>query len=181
MSYEQLIRNWHAKASEEDYFVKFMFEYLAFIAYVKNKLYVGDSKHDRPAIQALKIPNDFRDEYLRTITTDADLRNAWTKLKEELERVPLMDTSQGGDVEEIKWWNCSHDNSNQMTLQERTKTKGVIHSLEDWENMVEFWYSVRNNLFHGTKDPEIKRNKLLVTCGYQTLKKLVSLFIKKMQ
>jgi hypothetical protein len=44
-----------------------------------------------------------------------------------------------------------------------------VRSLSDWGNMVEFWYSVRNNLFHGTKDPNIKRDCFLVEHAYRTL------------
>jgi len=35
--YYSLIKNWHSKASEEDYFSKFMFEYMAFIAYLRTQ------------------------------------------------------------------------------------------------------------------------------------------------
>ncbi len=35
--------------------------------------------------------------------------------------------------------------------------------------MVEFWYAVRNNLFHGGKNPTIKRDCFLVEHAYRTL------------
>ncbi len=35
--YYNLIKGWHSKASSDDYFGKFMFEYLAFIAYLKTQ------------------------------------------------------------------------------------------------------------------------------------------------
>lgn len=40
-SYRALIKNWHRKAGEQDYFSKYVFEYLAFIAYLKTQLYAG--------------------------------------------------------------------------------------------------------------------------------------------
>lgn len=47
MDYKDLIKNWHNKASDEDYFSKFVFEYLAFIASLKTQLYKTVAK-DRP-------------------------------------------------------------------------------------------------------------------------------------
>ena len=47
---------------------------------------------------------------------------------------------------------------------------GVIHDLKDWENMVEFWYSIRNNLFHGAKNPQDERDQFLIENGYKTLR-----------
>ena len=46
--------------------------------------------------------------------------------------------------------------------------------------MVEFWYSVRCNLFHGAKYLEKARDKLLVECGYKTLKELLEIFINQL-
>ncbi len=63
MTYEKLIRSWHIKASEEDYFSKFMFEYLAFIAYVKTKFSNGNPQY-RNAIQTLKRNEAMKDQYL---------------------------------------------------------------------------------------------------------------------
>ena len=83
------------------------------------------------------------------------------------------------NIEEIKWWNCSYDNLEQMTDDEKNKLKGVIHSLNDWENMVEFWYSIRNNLFHGSKNPENERDQFLAKYGFKTLKELMEIFINE--
>lgn len=44
--------------------------------------------------------------------------------------------------------------------------------------MVEFWYSVRCNLFHGAKYLEKARDKFLVECGYKTLKELLKVLFR---
>lgn len=182
MDYDSLIRNWHTRAGEEDYFSKFVFEYLAFIAYVKTRLYFSrDSSRtvtDRNAIQQLKRDEEIEQKYLECIQYDKELKNAWQKIENELNCAPLGKVSRL-EVEEIKWWNCSHDNLNEKTLDEEKKISGVLHSLDDWENMIEFWYSIRNNLFHGGKDPEKERDQLLVEFGYKTLRELVTILLNK--
>jgi len=178
MDYKRLIRNWHARASEEDYFSKFVFEYLAFIAYLKTQLYPSrDPKKtitDRNAIQQLKRDRGIKRTYLECIEHNLELKNAWERIKTELDSAPLGNVSRSENVEEIKWWNCSHDNPNQKTENEKKRMSGILHSLEDWENMIEFWYSIRNNLFHGGKDPEVERDQLAVEFGYKTLSELVT-------
>ncbi|HEX2792143.1 MAG TPA: hypothetical protein VHO23_00250, partial [Candidatus Paceibacterota bacterium] len=57
--------------------------------------------------------------------------------------------------------------------------QGKIRNLEDWENMVEFWHSIRNNLFHGSKNPQDERDQLLIGNGYKTLNPLVELFLAR--
>jgi len=181
MDYDNLIRNWHTRAGEEDY-SKFVFEYLAFIAYVKTKLYFSrDSSRtvtDRDAIQQLKRDEDIERRYSDHIQDKPELKKAWQKIKSELERSPLGNVSRSEYVEEIKWWNCSHKNLSEKTSDEESKISGVLHSLDDWENMIEFWYSIRNNLFHGGKDPEKGRDQRLVEFGYKTLRELVTILLR---
>jgi hypothetical protein len=106
MDYSQLIRNWHAKASEENYFSKFVFEYLAFIAFLRKKRFI-DCEKDRCALHKLKS-DSVKDLLLQKIKTDKSLKRAWEKTIEELRRARLNNISGGGDnVEEVKWWNCS--------------------------------------------------------------------------
>lgn len=183
MDYNSLIINWHARASQEDYFSKFVFEYLAFIAHVKTQLYPSrDPKQtviDRNAIQQLKRDKGKKQGYLECIKHNSELKKAWEKIKSELDVARLGNVSRSELVEEIKWWNCSHENLNEKTLDEQHKISGVLHSLEDWENMVEFWYSIRNNLFHGGKDPEKERDQLVVEFGYKTLRELVTMLLNE--
>ena len=71
----------------------------------------------------------------------------------------------------------SHNRLEEQTEEEKRKLKGVIHSLKDWENIVEFWHSIRNNLFHGAKDPEKERDQFAVKYGYKTLKELIEMLL----
>ena len=185
MNYEQLIKNWHTKASREDYFSKFIFEYLAFIAYLKKQKYRENEPNkdtDRNAIQKLKIDTHIKNLYLEKINSKIILKKDWEKIKEELDRAPLGNVSGNQDIaEEIKWWNCSHNQCNQKTGEERRMSNGVIHSLDDWENMVEFWHSIRNNLFHAAKNPKDDRDQLVVKYGYKTLRELMKIFLNEMR
>jgi hypothetical protein len=176
MDYDQLIKNWHAKASNEDYFSKFVFEYLAFTAFLRKKKF-KDCKSDRCALQHLK-QCAVKSAYLSKVQSDIGLKRSWEKIKKELERAPLGDVSGGGDaVEAVKWWNCSHLDFQSQTNEEKNRIKGIIHSFEDWENMVEFWGVVRNNLFHGGKNPEERRDNILVEHGFVTLRALMEILL----
>lgn len=177
MNYDQLIKNWHTKASDEDYFSKFVFEYLAFIACLRTKKF-QESQSDRGALQKLKRDHFFKDRYLDSINEGE--KQSWNLLKIEFDTNGRLGNASGlRNVEELKWWNCSCDDLNQQTEDDKGKIKGVLHSLEDWENMVEFWRAIRDNLFHGSKDPEERRDKLVVEYGYKTLKPLVELLINE--
>ena len=184
MDYIQLIKNWHAKASEEDYFSKFVFEYLAFIAYLKTQKYPSNDRMrsvtDRSVVQQLKREQVIKNNYLSRVRRSQELRHAWQKLKEELDRSPLGNVSRNPElVEQIRWWNCSHDNLGEKTDEEKRRACGILQSLDDWENMVEFWHSIRNNLFHGGKDPEAERDQLIVKNGYLTLRELSEIFLNE--
>jgi hypothetical protein len=186
LDYAQLIKNWHTKASDEDYFSKFVFEYLAFIAYLKTKKYPSpDSRRsvsDREAIQNFKREQGIKNSYLSRVHNSQELTTAWAELKDELDKSPLGNVTRNPDVaEEIVYWNCSHNHLEQKTLAEKARRCGVLNSLDDWENMVEFWHSIRNNLFHGGKDPEVDRDQLAVRIGYLTLSRLVDLLLEEPQ
>jgi len=165
-NYNALIIGWHNKAKRGDYFSKYIFEYLAFTAYLKSRVDL-DSSTDRATIQKLKRDERLKKEYLDRIKNDTefDLQGTWIALIEELERQPLHNSSRDYDYPEIDgWWNTSGGRIEESKIEE-----GVIHSLNDWENMIEFWYGVRNNLFHGGKDPNLKRDLFLVEHAFKTL------------
>lgn len=173
MDIDRLIKNWHNKASEgEDYFSKFVFEYLAFIAILRKKKFRYENK-DRPVIQKFKQDDPTKTAYLQRIQNRKELRKAWKSITSEFDKIPFQHSNGS------PWWNCSHLNLNQQTTEEKRKRKGVIHNLDDWENMVEFLYLVRNNLFHGEKDPERKRDEFVVEFGYKTLRELVELLLEE--
>lgn len=178
MDLQRLIRNWHIKAGGEDYFSKFTFEYLAFIAFVKNNKY-PEANDDRSTIQQLKRDSNPRNGYLQLVQTNRELRRNWEQIKNEFDREPFHDAARvNSGRDEYPWWNCSHERRDSKSCEERIKRNGVIHSLDDWENMIEFWYCVRNNLFHGAKDPEHRRDQFAVEYAYKTLRELVELFLK---
>ena len=147
------------------------FQYLAFIAYVKNILYF-DFSSDRLAIQRLKRDERIRGGYLDRVSQDEYLQKCWAEIIEELNRKPLHNSPYDLDAPEIdKWWNSEGD----QPCHEDNLSSGIIHSLDDWANMVEYWGSVRNNLFHGGKSPENGRDAFLVEHAFITLRALVEI------
>ena len=180
MDYNSLIKNWHVKADNEiDYFSKFVFEYLSFIAYLKTQLFTDIDK-DRSAIQKLKQNTAIKTQYLNTVQSNPSLQNSWKEIRNKLVAKSLVNESVNS-TDDVKWWNCSHYDLINKTEEEKRKQKGVIHSLDDWENMIEFWYSIRNNLFHAYKNPEDDRDHFLVEYGCKTLSKLMVILLNENQ
>jgi hypothetical protein len=189
VNYNQLIRNWHNKeTSNEDYFSKFVFEYLAFIAYLRTQKYPS-SKDDRTALQNLKQDSDLKDTYLNKLNQHE--KNSWNILITEFTtNAKFGNASSLNGVEELRWWNhtCNTDNSD---IKKKSgcgdlpygytefddNMKSIIFNEKDWPNMIEFWCAVRNNLFHGSKDPERPRDQLVVKHGYKTLYPLVEMLL----
>jgi hypothetical protein len=164
-SYDPLIVSWHEKAKEGDYFSRFVFEYLAFVALLQNKLFIGAGS-DRKAIQALKRDTDRARTYVTSIANHELLRRLWQDVMTELGQTPLHNSSRDLDYPKIDvWWN----NTSFEPKKDDNSPQGAVRSLSDWGNMVEFWYGVRNNLFHGGKDPTIRRDCFLVEHAYRTL------------
>lgn len=167
--YDALIRNWHAKTKDGDYFSKFIFEYLAFMAFLKSHIALG-SISERAAIQALKKHSQAKQIYLDLVKKDSSLRSVVSSLVKELKRKPLHNSSRDYDNPEIDgWWNSPGDAPDTTSK----RRKGVIHSSADWENMVEYWYGIRNNLFHAGKDPGVERDQFLVEHAFKTLNSFV--------
>lgn len=181
MNYLELINNWHRKASDEtnDYFSKYVFEYLAFIAALVTQFYSGRNiQNDRQALQLLKRDSDLKQEYFDKISQIPGLKDVWEEIKIRLDDIPLGQVTLGdNDAEEIKWWNCSHSHCNQKTDEEEEMQTGILRDLTDWENMIEFWVSIRNNLFHCTKNPESNRDQFVVESGYKTIKEVVPILL----
>lgn len=178
-NYKSLIAGWHEKAAADaDYFSRFVFEYLAFIAHLKNNVYFTERK-DRDAIQALKRDLRRGELYVQAVQSSKDLLQVAESLINELQRNPLHNSSLDLDNPEIdKWWNCSLQ---RLPRNDDGQPRGIIRSPVDWENTVEFWYSVRNNLFHGGKSPDIKRDVFLVEHAYKTLAVFMSIEIESLE
>lgn len=174
-SYYPLIEAWHEKAVKGDTFSRYVFQYLAFIAHLKNNLFY-DVRSDRDAIQKLKRDSGICHEYLDRVEREADLNKCWNQVITKLAERPLYNSSSDPDCPEIdKWWNSSEERPNTGD----DLLGGRVHSLDDWSNMVEYWYSVRNNLFHGGKNPNANRDAFLVENAFQTLRPLMDMELKK--
>ena len=176
MDYNQLIRNWHTKAADEDFFSKYVFEYLAFIGFLKRVKFINQNG-DSNAVRELKNDTHNMGTYLEKIEQTPELKEAWGKIIHELDARPLGEVDENnGDVHTIWYWSCSCENINNPK-NHICEEQGKIRGLHDWKNMVEFWHSIRNNLFHGSKDPHDERDQLLVENGYKTLHPLVEILL----
>lgn len=172
-----LIKGWHAKAGEqEDYFSKYVFEYLSFVAHLKNNLFT--ETQDRRAIQELKMSASLRENYFEAVSKSSELTDVWMTTIEELKLRPLHNSSHDFDFPEIdRWWNSSgYSPSTDIKLK-----KGIIHDITDWQNMVEYWVAVRNNLFHGGKNPNLKRDQFLVKNAYLTMSPFMDYHIQRLK
>lgn len=153
-NYDRLIYSWYKKSTEEDYFSKFIFLDLAFVALLRKKYFVN-SKIDRDAIKAIKKADKIKSTYLEFIKKDREIEATFEALIRELKKEPLKNVSRNnGKIEELS-----------------------IKDKEDWENLIEFIYTVRNNLFHGEKNPEEFRDWSMVYYAYGLLKPLVEILI----
>ncbi len=159
-----LIKNWHEKA-KEDYFSRYIFEYLAFEAFLKkykyseNEIYqkAGNIK-ERSYIQNIKNDANYLNNWQLLVQSRKDLQKTVQELVGFLQNEPL--------VSDVCWWGCISFYYNQCPT---TNPKGVILNEGDFVNIVEFWYQARNNLFHAGKNPDNKRDEKLVTYAYTTL------------
>ena len=105
MDIDQLTKKWHKKASkEDDYFSKFMSEYVAFIAFLGRQKFKDEST-DRGVIQALKRDDDTKKYYLQRISKDKPLKEAWESIISKFEKQPFRHSN--GSTR----WNCSHEPS----------------------------------------------------------------------
>lgn len=134
------IKSWREIAVEQgDNFVKFALEYFAFNALAR--LYLAPN--DEVVIDRQLINKVKQNEGYKNYILTHNQR--WVaKLKEELSQKPLINLA-------------------------REREHIVIRNEEDWENIVEAVYLIRNNLFHGYKYPGDKRDQDLVEIGYNLL------------
>lgn len=156
MDYYELIIQWFNRASTEtELFTKYIFLYIAFTAFLTQ---TRESLTDRDRINVLKNSPEAKDYYLKLISTNSELKNRLTALVSELKINPIK--------------NISRPNDRNWKLQD-----GKLENENDWENLVEFWYRVRNNLFHGHKAPEFERDRMLVEFAFLTLYPLMKNFV----
>ncbi len=157
-NYPDLIKQWFERSkSESDVFTKYIFLYISFIAFLTQE---NPGKRDRGMIESLKDAQDAKSYYLSLVRNNVELRATTQNLVSDLRKQPIRNDTRRNDTN----WRGNED--------------GVIQDETDWENLVEYWYRVRNNLFHGRKEPEFTRDQDLVTYAYWTLAPLMANFIK---
>jgi len=153
-NYDQLIFSWYKRSTEEDYFSKFIFLYLDFNASLMKKFFVN-SREDRQEIESLKKADKIKETYFSLIEINREIVVSFESLIIELQGKHLRNTSRNkGEIKEI-----------------------IIKDAQDWSNLIEFVYTVRNNLFHGTKNPEEFRDWSMVCYAYILLKPLAEIMI----
>lgn len=155
------VESWHERAqNEEDPFVKFIFDYLAFVAVI-NQRYPNE-RTDRQKIQALK-----RDGTIKSCYLDKINENQVQKIIKTLNKNPIKNVTRRNT-----YWNC--DKARDCHNKEND---GKINSSGDFINMVEFIYRARNNLFHGKKGYKIDRDALIMKYGFIFINPLVDVII----
>ena len=161
--YWEAFNNWHKKAKEEeDYFIKFILEYISFIAFL---VQIDPSIRDRNLIQKLKRNNTIKRNYLAQV--DSDIIK---DLMKELELKPIKNVTKPND----KWWDCDTENP----LDVVSRNDGKLRSIDDFINITEFIYRARNNLFHGKKGLNYERDLTIVKYGYKLLNPLMEVVLK---
>lgn len=159
-----LIKNWHEKA-KEDYFSRYTFEYLAFEAFLKKYKYdekdiinISGNKNERSYIQRMKNDAYYPLAWVILVNRNRELNRLINELIVILKESPITTGSN--------WWNCLDYNVRNTQIEHST---GIIKNTNDFINIIEFWYQVRNNFFHANKDPDNERDSKLVMYAQQTL------------
>jgi len=165
MSSELLKRvdSWHNRANkEEDYFVKFIFDYLAFVALICYRNY--GNKRERELIQELKRNSEIKEQYYSKVDID--------KLNEIIDILKAQ-TITNFTKRKDKWGDCDLDHC----ATQLSPTDGIINSTDDFQNILEFIYRARNNLFYGKKGIDFGRDSLIVEYGFYLINLLVDVLI----
>ena len=156
-NYADLVKQWFKRSkTEHDIFTQFIFLYISFIAYLTQ---VSSVKHDRGIINSLKYATVTRSFYISLIQNNAELGATIRGLVSTLRKQPIGNDTNPHDTHWIG-------------------IDGVIRDETDWENLVEYWYRVRNNLFHGRKALDFERDRDLVKYANLTLTPLMEHFIE---
>lgn len=152
-TYNELINEWFYRSEKEkDYFTKFIFLFISFIAFLSRRYEMIE--HDCRKKNDLKLRNDVKNYYIDQINKDHSLKKSITDLVVYLDKEPIRNITRNSDP-----WD------------------GKLTNIYDWENLVEYWFMVRNNLFHGHKCFGFERDKKLVEFAYKTLHPLMKNFV----
>lgn len=144
-------KEWRKIAKEQDdFFVKFALEYFTFNALLRIVYFPNaEAVKDRDLINRLKSDHNCKNFVLKN-----ENEGKWIKeLKEELGRKPLQNLTRRREIK--------------------------AEELEDFENIVEAIYCIRNNLFHGHKYPGDERDQQLVKIGYNLISEFNDYLLKR--
>ena len=147
-----IIRRWHDR-SQLNYIDLYVNLFISYNAWFKK---ATKKNRDRDAIDTLKSRNIIWDEYLKG--------NTFYGLRAKVEVIATKTTS-------APLLNFTGDNRH---------WNGIVKDANDWKNLIEFWYRVRCNLFHGTKSPEDGRDQEVVQLAYESLNIFMTEIIRRM-
>jgi len=148
-SEKEMIRQWYYK-SLPDYFSAFTTLWIAFNAYYKRKF--PGSGGDHNMVKSLyKDPK--HQNLFDNLLKGEDFSKAVENLMKELCSNPLRNMDTGKEYK--------------------------IHDKRKMEEVFEVLYIVRNNLFHGDKKIDIKRDEKIVKLSYQILRLFMKEIISK--
>lgn len=147
------IFRWFHRA-QLDYFDQYINLFIAYNAWFKK---VTDENTDRAAITALKSRSGIWEQYLTGITMQS-LRPHFQDIVRLTNERPLVNLTRNEDPH----WN------------------GVVNA-DDWQSLIEYWYRVRCNLFHGSKSPEDERDDRVVELAYKSLNVFMTEIVFRMQ
>jgi hypothetical protein len=165
---------WHKRANDEDDpFVKFALEYIAFEAllqwlYRHIDHYGTNENKTRRLIQRVKQDSEVEELFMKK-NSNIDLTNRINELKKN----PLRNISYSED----RWWNCKEDYVDRCN-QEVPQNNGKLRNEKDFVNMVEFIYRARNNMFHGHKNPTMERDEFIVETANIFIEPLINAILE---
>lgn len=151
---KELIFKWYSR-SQLDYFDQYINLFIAYNAWFKK---VTDTTNDREAITSLKTRNGIWDQYI----------NNETMLRLRLFMQQIVDVTSKKPLENL-------------TRSEDLHWDGVVVDINDWKSLIEFWYRVRCNLFHGSKSPEDAREAAIVKLAYLSLNEFMTEIVNRMK
>ena len=128
-----------------------------FISYIYWFKKATGKNRDRDAVNALKERPVVWEEYQKGET----LFGLKSKVRE------IAKITQGTPLENLTGGNQNWN--------------GVVADENDWQSLIEFWYRVRCNLFHGAKSPEDYRDQEVVRLAYESLNIFMSEIVRRMK
>lgn len=67
-----------------------------------------------------------------------------------------------------------------QNLTRHSRWDGMLATVNDWTSLVEFWYTMRNNVMHGAKRSESARDLMLIELAYESLTPWMSQLVNEM-